>query len=173
MAKLSISKAWDETREVWSGWQVADNGCAQVFRRSAPWQSQADGADHGESGTGRSSREPLNRQARASTDFSRSYGAMPKSIEAELLGKERGASPARRRCGAAASRQAKAEALYDEIGICAGAQTRLLRVLSDGNFYRVGGHSDQGNVRVIAGDAQDIETRVAKVSPRRSIPRLK
>ena len=40
-------------------------------------------------------------------------------------------------------------------------QTRLLRVLSDGNFYRVGGHSAvKANVRVIAATHQDLEQRV-------------
>jgi two-component system nitrogen regulation response regulator GlnG len=40
-------------------------------------------------------------------------------------------------------------------------QTRLLRVLSDGSFYRVGGHSAvKANVRVIAATHQDLEQRV-------------
>jgi DNA-binding NtrC family response regulator len=40
-------------------------------------------------------------------------------------------------------------------------QTRLLRVLSDGSFYRVGGHSAiKANVRVIAATHQDLELRV-------------
>src|ERR687897_2848175 len=40
-------------------------------------------------------------------------------------------------------------------------QTRLLRVLSDGHFYRVGGHNAvKANVRVIAATHQDLETRV-------------
>ena len=42
-------------------------------------------------------------------------------------------------------------------------QTRLLRVLSDGHFYRVGGHdSVKANVRVIAATHQNLEERVAK-----------
>jgi two-component system nitrogen regulation response regulator GlnG len=40
-------------------------------------------------------------------------------------------------------------------------QTRLLRVLSDGHFYRVGGHNSvKANVRVIAATHQDLEQRV-------------
>src|ERR1700757_3603794 len=40
-------------------------------------------------------------------------------------------------------------------------QTRLLRVLSDGQFYRVGGHTPlAANVRVIAATHQELETRV-------------
>ena len=50
----------------------------------------------------------------------------------------------------------------DEIGdMPAELQTRLLRVLSDGNFYRVGGHSPvKANVRVITATHQNLETRV-------------
>jgi two-component system nitrogen regulation response regulator GlnG len=50
----------------------------------------------------------------------------------------------------------------DEIGdMPFELQTRLLRVLSDGNFYRVGGHSAvKTNVRVIAATHQDLEQRV-------------
>jgi two-component system nitrogen regulation response regulator GlnG len=50
----------------------------------------------------------------------------------------------------------------DEIGdMPFDLQTRLLRVLSDGNFYRVGGHSAvKANVRVIAATHQDLEQRV-------------
>ena len=40
-------------------------------------------------------------------------------------------------------------------------QTRLLRVLADGQFYRVGGHNPmRSNVRVIAATHQDLEERV-------------
>ncbi|MEO8249886.1 MAG: sigma 54-interacting transcriptional regulator, partial [Burkholderiales bacterium] len=50
----------------------------------------------------------------------------------------------------------------DEIGdMPADLQTRLLRVLSDGHFYRVGGHNPvKTNVRVIAATHQDLEQRV-------------
>src|SRR5690606_16006189 len=50
----------------------------------------------------------------------------------------------------------------DEIGdMPADLQTRLLRVLSDGHFYRVGGHQPiRSNVRVIAATHQDLESRV-------------
>ena len=44
---------------------------------------------------------------------------------------------------------------------CAELQTRLLRVLSDGQFYRVGGHTPMtANVRVIAATHQDLDARV-------------
>ena len=50
----------------------------------------------------------------------------------------------------------------DEIGdMPLDLQTRLLRVLSDGQFYRVGGHSPlRANVRVIAATHQNLEERV-------------
>ena len=90
--------------------------------------------------------------------------AIPKDLlESELFGHERGAFT-----GAAAQRrgrfeQAEGGTLFlDEIGdMPAELQTRLLRVLSDGNYYRVGGHSPmKANVRIIAATHQDLETRV-------------
>jgi two-component system nitrogen regulation response regulator GlnG len=59
--------------------------------------------------------------------------------------------------------QAEGGTLFlDEIGdMPFDLQTRLLRVLSDGNFYRVGGHNAvKANVRVIAATHQDLEQRV-------------
>jgi two-component system nitrogen regulation response regulator GlnG len=90
--------------------------------------------------------------------------AIPKDLlESELFGHERGAFT-----GAAAQRrgrfeQAEGGTLFlDEIGdMPAELQTRLLRVLSDGQFYRVGGHQPiAANVRVIAATHQDLEARV-------------
>ncbi len=59
--------------------------------------------------------------------------------------------------------QAEGGTLFlDEIGdMPPELQTRLLRVLSDGQFYRVGGHQPiKANVRVIAATHQDLEARV-------------
>jgi two-component system nitrogen regulation response regulator GlnG len=59
--------------------------------------------------------------------------------------------------------QAEGGTLFlDEIGdMPAELQTRLLRVLSDNNFYRVGGHQPiKANVRVIAATHQNMEERV-------------
>ena len=90
--------------------------------------------------------------------------AIPKDLlESELFGHERGAFT-----GAQASRRGRFEQadggtlFLDEIGdMPFDLQTRLLRVLSDGNFYRVGGHSAvKTNVRVIAATHQDLEQRV-------------
>ena len=72
-------------------------------------------------------------------------------------------SPARRPCAAAASNRPTGGTLFlDEIGdMPFDLQTRLLRVLSDGHFYRVGGHNAvKANVRVIAATHQDLEQRV-------------
>lgn len=90
--------------------------------------------------------------------------AIPKDLlESELFGHERGAFT-----GAAAARRGRFEQadngtlFLDEIGdMPADLQTRLLRVLSDGQFYRVGGHQPiKVNVRVIAATHQDLEERV-------------
>jgi two-component system, NtrC family, nitrogen regulation response regulator GlnG len=90
--------------------------------------------------------------------------AIPKDLlESELFGHERGAFT-----GAQAQRrgrfeQAEGGTLFlDEIGdMPPELQTRLLRVLSDGHFYRVGGHSPiKANVRVIAATHQNLEGRV-------------
>ena len=90
--------------------------------------------------------------------------AIPKDLlESELFGHERGAFT-----GAQAQRrgrfeQAEGGTLFlDEIGdMPLELQTRLLRVLSDGHFYRVGGHSSvPSRVRVIAATHQNLEQRV-------------
>jgi len=90
--------------------------------------------------------------------------AIPKDLlESELFGHERGAFT-----GAQATRRGRFEQadggtlFLDEIGdMPFDLQTRLLRVLSDGQFYRVGGHSPmKANVRVIAATHQNLEDRV-------------
>lgn len=90
--------------------------------------------------------------------------AIPKDLlESELFGHERGAFT-----GATAVRygrfeQAEGGTLFlDEIGdMPADLQTRLLRVLSDGNFYRVGGHQPiKANVRIITATHQNLEERI-------------
>ncbi|MEY4014079.1 MAG: nitrogen regulation protein [Pseudomonadota bacterium] len=91
--------------------------------------------------------------------------AIPKDLlESELFGHERGSFT-----GAQAQRrgrfeQAEGGTLFlDEIGdMPLDLQTRLLRILSDGQYYRVGGHQPlKANVRVIAATHQDLERRVA------------
>ncbi len=90
--------------------------------------------------------------------------AIPKDLlESELFGHERGAFT-----GATGSRRGRFEQadggslFLDEIGdMPPDLQTRLLRVLADGEFYRVGGHQPvRANVRVIAATHQNLEDRV-------------
>lgn len=90
--------------------------------------------------------------------------AIPKDLlESELFGHERGAFTGAQALRKGRFEQADGGTLFlDEIGdMPADLQTRLLRVLSDGQFYRVGGHSPiKVNVRVIAATHQDMEERV-------------
>jgi two-component system nitrogen regulation response regulator GlnG len=90
--------------------------------------------------------------------------AIPKDLlESELFGHERGAFTGAQTMRRGRFEQADGGTLFlDEIGdMPFDLQTRLLRVLSDGQFYRVGGHSPlRSNVRVIAATHQNLEERV-------------
>jgi len=130
-------------------------------------QSHATVLINGESGTGKELvAQALHRHSlRADKPFvAINTAAIPKDLlESELFGHERGAFT-----GATATRhgrfeQAEGGTLFlDEIGdMPAELQTRLLRVLSDGNFYRVGGHQPtKANVRIIAATHQNLDERV-------------
>jgi len=130
-------------------------------------QSSATVLITGESGTGKElvARALHRHSARAAQSFvAINTAAMPKDLlESELFGHERGAFT-----GAQAQRrgrfeQAEGGTLFlDEIGdMPPELQTRLLRVLSDGTYYRVGGHQQlRANVRVIAATHQNLEARV-------------
>lgn len=90
--------------------------------------------------------------------------AIPKDLlESELFGHERGAFTGAQTMRRGRFEQADGGTLFlDEIGdMPFELQTRLLRVLSDGHFYRVGGHTVvKASVRVIAATHQDLEQRV-------------
>src|SRR5574343_1436750 len=90
--------------------------------------------------------------------------AIPKDLlESELFGHERGAFTGAQTMRRGRFEQADGGRLFlDEIGdMPFDLQTRLLRVLSDGQFYRVGGHQPlKANVRVIAATHQNLEERV-------------
>ena len=90
--------------------------------------------------------------------------AIPKDLlESELFGHERGAFTGAQTMRRGRFEQADGGTLFlDEIGdMPFDLQTRLLRVLSDGQFYRVGGHQPlRANVRVIAATHQNLEERV-------------
>ena len=85
-------------------------------------------------------------------------------LESELFGHERGAFTGAHAQRTGRFEQADGGTLFlDEIGDMPDAlQTRLLRVLSDGQFYRVGGHRQLNvDVRIIAATNQNLEARVA------------
>ena len=122
---------------------------------------------NGESGTGKELvASALHRHSpRASRPFiAINTAAIPKELlESELFGHERGAFTGAQNMRRGRFEQAEGGTLFlDEIGdMPQELQTRLLRVLSDGNFYRVGGHQPlRANVRVIAATHQDLEARV-------------
>ncbi len=90
--------------------------------------------------------------------------AIPRElIESDLFGHEKGSFTGAQNRAPGRFEQAEGGTLFlDEIGdMPAELQTRLLRVLSDGTFYRVGGHQPmRATVRVIAATHQDLEARV-------------
>ena len=121
----------------------------------------------GESGSGKElvARALHKHSPRASGPFvAINTAAIPKELlESELFGHERGAFTGAQGQRRGRFEQADGGTLFlDEIGdMPFELQTRLLRVLSDGSFYRVGGHTSlKSNVRVIAATHQDLEERV-------------
>ncbi|GGH94134.1 nitrogen regulation protein NR(I) [Pseudomonas fluvialis] len=122
---------------------------------------------NGESGTGKELvAHALHRHSpRAAAPFiALNMAAIPKDLmESELFGHEKGAFT-----GAANQRRGRFEQadggtlFLDEIGdMPADTQTRLLRVLADGEFYRVGGHTPvKVDVRIIAATHQNLENLV-------------
>ena len=90
--------------------------------------------------------------------------AIPKDLlESELFGHERGAFTGAQSLRRGRFEQAEGGTLFlDEIGdMPADLQVRLLRVLSDGEYYRVGGHAPQkANLRIIAATHQNLDERV-------------
>ena len=130
-------------------------------------QSHATVLITGESGSGKELvAHALHRHSPRSTKpfIAINTAAIPKDLlESELFGHERGSFTGAQAMRRGRFEQADAGTLFlDEIGdMPAELQTRLLRVLSDGQFYRVGGHQPiKANVRVIAATHQDLELRV-------------
>jgi two-component system nitrogen regulation response regulator GlnG len=131
---------------------------------------------HGESGTGKELvAQALHRHSPCSGGafIALNMAAIPRDLlESELFGHERGAFT-----GAQAQRQGRFEQAHqgtlflDEIGdMPAELQTRLLRVLAEGEFYRVGGHTPvKVDARVIAATHQDLEARVRQGSFREDL----
>ncbi len=131
---------------------------------------------NGESGTGKElvARALHRHSPRASAPFiALNMAAIPKDLmESELFGHEKGAFT-----GANAKREGRFEQadggtlFLDEIGdMLADTQTRLLRVLADGEFYRVGGHVPvKADVRIIAATHQNLENLVEQGSFREDL----
>ena len=124
---------------------------------------------NGESGTGKELvAEALHRHSpRADNAFiALNMAAIPRDLlESELFGHEKGAFTGANTARKGRFEQADGGTLFlDEIGdMPAELQTRLLRVLADGEFYRVGGHSPvKVDVRIIAATHQNLEQRVEK-----------
>ncbi|MEO6270275.1 MAG: nitrogen regulation protein NR(I), partial [Lautropia sp.] len=120
----------------------------------------------GESGTGKELiAKALHRHsARATRPFvALNMAAIPRDLlESELFGHERGSFTGAQQQRRGRFEQADGGTLFlDEIGdMPPEMQTRLLRVLSEGHYYRVGGHQAiKSNVRVIAATHQNLEER--------------
>ncbi|HEX6296378.1 MAG TPA: nitrogen regulation protein NR(I) [Burkholderiales bacterium] len=139
-------------------------------------QSSATVLITGESGTGKElvARALHRHSARAQKPFiAINTAAMPKDLlESELFGHERGSFTGAQQQRRGRFEQAEGGTLFlDEIGdMPPELQTRLLRVLSDGTFYRVGGHQQlKANVRVIAATHQNLDQRVREGSFREDL----
>jgi two-component system, NtrC family, nitrogen regulation response regulator GlnG len=172
-----IRRALDESRKeaqriepIGDGPEILGQAPAmqEVFRAIGRLsQSSATVLITGESGTGKElvARALHRHSARASKPFvAINTAAMPKDLlESELFGHERGSFTGAQQQRRGRFEQAEGGTLFlDEIGdMPAELQTRLLRVLSDGTFYRVGGHQQlKANVRVIAATHQHLDQRV-------------
>jgi two-component system nitrogen regulation response regulator GlnG len=121
----------------------------------------------GESGTGKElvARALHRHSPRAVGPFvAINTAAIPKDLlESELFGHERGAFTGAQNMRRGRFEQAEGGTLFlDEIGdMPPDLQVRLLRVLADGEYYRVGGHAPlKANVRIIAATHQNLEERV-------------
>jgi two-component system nitrogen regulation response regulator GlnG len=93
-------------------------------------------------------------------------------VESELFGHEKGAFTGAQNMRTGRFEQSDGGTLFlDEIGdMPVDVQTRLLRVLADGQFYRVGGHHPVSvDVRIIAATHQNLESRVADGSFREDL----
>jgi two-component system nitrogen regulation response regulator GlnG len=130
----------------------------------------------GESGSGKEvvARALHKHSPRANMPFiALNMAAIPRDLlESELFGHERGAFTGAQAMRRGRFEQAERGTLFlDEIGdMPSELQTRLLRVLSDGTYYRVGGHQPiRADVRVIAATHQNLEERVRQGSFREDL----
>jgi two-component system nitrogen regulation response regulator GlnG len=172
-----VRRAIDESRRPTSA-DIGEEEAPEILGQAAAMQevfraigrlaqSQATVLITGESGTGKElvARALHRHSPRAAKAFiAINTAAIPKDLlESELFGHERGAFTGAQAMRRGRFEQAEGGTLFlDEIGdMPPDLQTRLLRVLSDGHFYRVGGHTPlAASVRVIAATHQDLEARV-------------
>jgi len=131
---------------------------------------------NGESGTGKELvAHALHKHSprSASPFIALNMAAIPHDlIESELFGHEKGAFTGANTLRRGRFEQANGGTLFlDEIGdMPAETQTRLLRVLADGEFYRVGGHVPvKVDVRIIAATHQNLESQVTEGSFREDL----
>ncbi len=166
LREINVEQVSSETPEI-LGQAAAMQDVFRAIGRLA--QSNVTVLITGESGTGKElvaralhKHSPRSQQPMISLNTA----AIPKDLlESELFGHERGAFTGAQTARRGRFEQAEGGTLFlDEIGdMPFDLQTRLLRVLSDGHFYRVGGHQPiKSNVRVIAATHQNLEQRVAQ-----------
>src|SRR5438477_108504 len=139
----------------------------QALQQSQPQVLVSDIRMPGESGTGKElvARALHRHSPRIGGPFvAINTAAIPKDLlESELFGHERGAFTGAQNARRGRFEQAEGGTLFlDEIGdMPPDLQVRLLRVLADGEYYRVGGHQPlKANVRIIAATHQNLEERV-------------
>ncbi|MES2535860.1 MAG: nitrogen regulation protein NR(I) [Pseudomonadota bacterium] len=164
LREASVEQASAETPEILGQAPAMQDVFRAIGRLS---QSNVTVLITGESGTGKElvARALHKHSPRTAQPFiALNTAAIPKDLlESELFGHERGAFTGAQATRRGRFEQAEGGTLFlDEIGdMPFDLQTRLLRVLSDGHFYRVGGHQPlKANVRVIAATHQNLEHRV-------------
>jgi two-component system nitrogen regulation response regulator GlnG len=164
LREASVEQASAETPEILGQAPAMQDVFRAIGRLS---QSNVTVLITGESGTGKElvARALHKHSPRSAQPFiALNTAAIPKDLlESELFGHERGAFTGAQATRRGRFEQAEGGTLFlDEIGdMPFDLQTRLLRVLSDGHFYRVGGHQPlKANVRVIAATHQNLEHRV-------------
>jgi two-component system, NtrC family, nitrogen regulation response regulator GlnG len=164
LREASVEQASSDTPEILGQAPAMQDVFRAIGRLS---QSNVTVLITGESGTGKElvARALHKHSPRSSQPFiALNTAAIPKDLlESELFGHERGAFTGAQATRRGRFEQAEGGTLFlDEIGdMPFDLQTRLLRVLSDGHFYRVGGHQPlKANVRVIAATHQNLEQRV-------------